>query len=180
MKLNLIYLLLFVLVCELFYSLSTHAMGMGAAGTDPEVVSQVDLSRYIGVWHEVAHSPNFFQRNCKNSTAEYQILSEGVISVFNTCQKFNGKVSTISGTAKVVDEAVPAKLKVRFSFYQKGDYWITDLDENYQWAVVSSPGKKFTFILARTAPLANEVKDKIIANLKTKGFDTDSFVFDQY
>lgn len=136
---------------------ATFAMGRGHL-PDPEVVSEVDLNRYVGKWFEVARSPNFFQRKCVSSTAEYEILSEGRVSVYNTCYKANGSTTDINGVATVVDPAVPAKLKVRFNFIAKGDYWITELDPNYEWAVVSSPGKKFTFILSRVArqPLYSE------------------------
>ncbi len=156
------------------------AMGRGHALPDPEVVSQVDLDQYAGKWFEVAHSPNFFQRKCVSSTAEYQLLAPGKVSVYNTCFKANGSTSDIRGIAEVVDPAIPSKLKVRFNLFAKGDYWVTELDPNYQWAAVSSPGKKFTFILSRNAPIASDVLNQIIETLKSKGFDTDSFIFDRY
>lgn len=169
-----------VLCMTAFFSSTAMAMSRGHRLPDPDVVAQVDLDRYVGKWFEVAHSPNFFQRKCVSSTAEYSVLTPGQISVYNTCYKANGSTSDISGVATVVDPSVPAKLRVRFSFFQKGDYWITELDPDYQWAVVSSPGKRFTFILSRTAPLARETLEQILTTLKSKGFETESLVFDEY
>ncbi len=94
--------------------------------------------------------------------------------------KFNGRQSTISGFATVSDSAVPSKLRVRFNWFARGDYWITELDPNYQWAVVSSPGKKFNFILSRVAPMPESLKQDVLKTLKDKGFDTDNLIFDQY
>lgn len=148
--------------------------------SDPEVVESVDLQRYSGVWHEIAHQKNFFQRGCVRSMAEYAVLSDTEISVKNTCTKENGKTRDIDGVATVTDTQVPAKLKVKFDFFRRGDYWIIDLDSNYQWAVVSAPKKKSLFILSRTAPMDSYFQQQLIQKLKDKGFKTDDLVFDQY
>lgn len=151
-----------------------------ATDSDPQVVSEVDLNRYSGTWYDIAHSPNFFQRNCVRSKAEYAVTSATSISVKNTCYKENGATSDIEGTAKIVDASQPAKLKVRFNFFARGDYWIIDLDPNYQWSVVSGPQKKSLFILSRQTPMAPETLEKILNSLKEKGFRTDEFVFGRY
>ncbi len=151
-----------------------------AEPSDPEVVSAVDFNRYAGFWYEIAHAPNFFQRGCVRSTAEYAVLTPLSVSVKNTCFKADGSSSDIEGTATVVDPAVPAKLKVRFNIFAKGDYWIVDLDPNYQWAVVSGPKKKSLFILSRQGPMDAQVLKGIIDRLKLKGFNTDELIYDQY
>lgn len=148
--------------------------------TDPKVISSVDLNRYAGFWHEIAHAPNFFQRKCIRSTAEYAVTSPTTISVKNICYKEHGNTSDIEGIATVVDVAEPAKLKVRFNFFARGDYWIVDLDPNYQWAVVSGPSKKSLFILSRQAPMEASVLTNILTNLKQKGFNTEELIFDKY
>jgi apolipoprotein D and lipocalin family protein len=147
---------------------------------DPEVVAAVDLQQYSGLWYEIAHSPNFFQKDCVRSTAEYKVLDAQKVSVKNVCFKADGDTSDISGKAKVVNPEVPAKLKVRFNWFARGDYWIVDLDPDYQWAVVSGPKKKNTFILARQAPMEPDLLNKILNSLKARGFDTDSLIFDKY
>ncbi len=179
-------ILLNVLFGILLFGGSDFSFGMGLKrgndSSDPEAVSSVDLNQYQGRWYDIAHSPNFFQKPCLHSTAEYKIIDANSISVFNTCYKKSGRVSTISGKASVVNPASPAKLRVVFSVFgkPKGDYWITELDPNYQWAVVSGPGKKDTFLLSRVAPLPDALKTEIITQLKKKGYPTDQFIYDQY
>ena len=151
----------------------------GVKESDPQVVDFVDLQKYQGFWYEIAHSPNFFQRSCLRSTAEYAIISPDTVSVHNVCYKENGSTSDISGEAKVTDPSVPAKLKVRFNIFAKGDYWIIDLDPTYQWAVVSAPQKKSLFILARQQRLDRPVLEGILLSLKNKGFDINKLVFDK-
>jgi len=148
--------------------------------SDPDVVSEVDFTRYAGLWYEVAHAPNFFQRDCQRSTAEYQVLTPDSVSVKNICYKADGNTRDIEGVAKVLDPAVPAKLKVEFNSFAKGDYWIVDLEPNYAWAVVSAPKKKSLFILARQVPMDKTLLDQIIASLKARNFNTDELIYDQY
>ncbi len=147
---------------------------------DPKVVETVDLNRYAGKWSEIAHSPNSFQMDCKRSTAEYTVLSDSTASVYNVCYLADGTTRDISGVASVTDRATPAKLKVDFGMGPAGDYWIIALDSEYKWAVVSGPEKKSLFILARMAPMDKILLGDILQDLKSKGFDIDSLIFDKY
>lgn len=147
---------------------------------DPAVVSTVDLEKYMGLWYEIAHSPNFFQRNCVRSTAEYTLNDDGSVRVYNVCTKADGSTSDIEGVATVNDPSEPAKLTVDFGLFRKGDYWIIDLAPDYQWAVVSGPKKESLFILSRTAPMDPALLQEILDRLAAQGFKVDEFVFDQY
>jgi apolipoprotein D and lipocalin family protein len=151
-----------------------------AKAKDPATVASVDVARYMGLWNEIAHSPNFFQKGCERSTAEYGLLETGRVSVHNVCYKANGKTSDIKGEAFAPNANEPAKLKVDFGFPFLGDYWIVRLEPNYQWAVVSGPGKKSIFILARQAPMEPKLLADILADLETDGFDVKSLIFGKY
>lgn len=150
------------------------------AGTDPVVVPTVDFSRYSGLWYEIGHSPNFFQRFCERSTAEYAVVSATQVSVLNTCYRGNAVFSTINGVATVTNPREPAKLIVDFGWFRKGAYWIIALDKDYQWAVVSGPKKSSLFILARTAPMDRRLLASILKELAAQGFDTNNIVWDKY
>ncbi len=154
--------------------------GFGSDSNDPDVVSQVDLNRYMGQWKEIAHNPNFFQNGCIRSMAEYAVLSANEVSVHNTCVKEGGGSGDIQGVATIVDPSQPAKLVVKFNLFARGDYWIIDLDQNYQWAVVSAPQKKSLFILSRQAPMDEKLLQNILTSLKLRGFNTDDLIFDHY
>ena len=168
-------------LCPLMLNLVLGSFAFAGDQPNPEVVTQVDLNRYSGLWYDIAHSPNFFQRRCKQSTAQYEVLNSSQISVFNTCYHANGKVKTISGTASILSQDEPAKLRVVFNtlFKPKGAYWIVALDPNYQWAVVSGPKKRYNFILSRTFPMEKGTLYSILENLKGRGFNTENFVFDE-
>lgn len=179
LKIKNIFALFGLIISQALFSNNSHAFSFNNK-PDPEVVKSVDISRYVGTWFEIAHAPNFFQRGCERSTAEYQIIDEANISVHNVCYHSDNSTSDISGTATIVDPAEPAKLKVRFNFFARGDYWITELDPNYQWAVVSAPAKKSLFILSRQAPMDKLLLQQILNTLESKGFDTTDLIYDKY
>ena len=50
-------------------------------------VSIVNLSRYLGLWYEIATIDHSFQKDCVASTADYSLKPDGYIKVVNTCRK---------------------------------------------------------------------------------------------
>jgi apolipoprotein D and lipocalin family protein len=144
-------------------------------------VNQVDLNKYTGLWYEIAKIPNSFQDQCAyGTTAEYKLLEDGDIMVTNKCFKKNDEEDVAEGLAKVVDKKTNSKLEVSFfsilgfrPFW--GDYWIIGLDDNYQWAVVGSPNRKYGWILSRTPRLADETLNKIFDLLKNQYYNPDEF-----
>ena len=137
------------------------------------VVESVDLQRYLGNWYEIASYPAWFQKGCTGSTAEYTLMPDGRIQVINRCRKksLDGPLKESKGKAEVVDLATNAKLKVWFFWPFKGNYWIIELDDDYRWAVVGEPGRKYLWILSRTPVMDETVYEGILSRLPQKGYD---------
>jgi apolipoprotein D and lipocalin family protein len=146
--------------------------------SDLQAVPNVDLKKYAGKWYDVASFPQRFQKGCHRTTAEYSLSEKGFVIVENRCNKgsLDGKQSYIKGKAFVVPGTGNAKLKVQFFWPFKGDYWIIDLAEDYSYAVVSEPGKKYLWILSRTPVMDEKVFTGITNRLKDKGFDLSKLV----
>jgi apolipoprotein D and lipocalin family protein len=145
------------------------------------IVDKVDLNRYAGLWYQFAYFPNNFQpKDAKLTTAEYILHPKGYVTVINTAYKdYAGKdiKSNIKGKAFIADKKTNAKLKVQFFWPFKGDYWITLLDkENYQWAVVSDPSRKFLWILTRKATLDKQIYQSLVQQIADKQIDTGRIV----
>jgi apolipoprotein D and lipocalin family protein len=147
----------------------------------PTRVPQVDLERYVGLWYEIARIPNRFQDRCVwGVTAEYGLRDDGRIDVVNRCYQKGGELDEAKGLARVEDKETNSLLKVSFFSILGwrpvwGDYWIIDLAEDYSYAVVCSPDRKYGWILARTRELPAEVLDGLYARLRQQGFDEDLF-----
>lgn len=147
----------------------------------PTRVAHVDLQRYVGLWHEIARIPNRFQDQCLwGVTAEYDMRPDGRLDVINRCYKKDGSLDEAKGLARVEDKETNSLLKVSFfSIFGWrpvwGDYWIIDLADDYSYAVVCSPDRKYGWILARESRLADDVLAGIYARLRRQGFDTEVF-----
>jgi apolipoprotein D and lipocalin family protein len=138
-----------------------------------QVVPKVDINKYLGKWYEIASLPVSQQKGCYCTTAEYSIIDSTTIKVLNKCRKdsINGKYDEAEGKAFVVEGSNNAKLKVQFFWPFRGDYWIIDLDENYQYAVVGVPSRKYFWILSRTPKMDEELLNLLLTRVKEKGFD---------
>ena len=139
-----------------------------------ETVDFVDLNRYVGQWYEIARYRHKFQEGCVGSRATYSLRDDGRITVINECfdGSFSGRLRTAKGKAWVVDKETNARLKVSFFWPFAGDYWIIDLGENYDYAVVGHPTRKYLWILSRTSKLAESIYNNILMRLEKQGYDT--------
>ncbi len=138
-----------------------------------QTVPYVDLKKYAGKWYEIASFPQRFQKGCYCTTAEYTPTDKGDVIVENRCNKdsINGKQSYIKGKAFVVENSGNAKLKVQFFWPFRGKYWIIELADDYSYAVVGHPNRKYLWILSRTPSINDTTYQQIISRLKEKGFD---------
>ena len=100
------------------------------------------------------------------------------MDVLNECRidRLDGPEKTARGTARVVDRATKAKLKVTFFRPFYGDYWIIDLGEDYGYAVVGHPGRKYLWILSRKPAMDDVLYGRLLETLSTKGYDVSRLV----
>jgi apolipoprotein D and lipocalin family protein len=138
------------------------------------VVQRVDLTRYAGTWYEIAKYPNRFQKGCVATSATYTLLPSGrAIEVVNRCRRdsLDGPFRSVTGKARVVDEETNARLKVTFFWPFSGDYWIIDLGDEYEYAVVATPNRKYLWILSRTPAMDDNVYERIRKKVSEQHFD---------
>jgi apolipoprotein D and lipocalin family protein len=144
------------------------------------VVPGVDLSRYMGTWHEIARLPFRFQAKCAGDvTATYTLQDDGNVLVVNRCRLQNGEINEAKGLARRASKDGPAgKLKVRFAPawlsalpFVWGDYWITVLAPDYSYVAVGEPGRKYLWILSRTPSMDEATLQHILGQVKENGYD---------
>jgi len=134
-------------------------------------VERVDLDRYVGRWYEIAAFPMFFQRRCLGDvTAEYALRPDGVISLVNRCRTKDG-FAEAAGRAWAVEGTGNSQLEVSFFRPFRSDYWIIGLDDDYRWAVVGNPNRKYLWVLSRTPRLPKEQLDRALRSAGNQGFD---------
>ena len=68
-------------------------------------------------------------------------------------------------------EGTAAKLRIDVGgFY--GDYWILEVGEHYEYAVVGVPSRDYLWILSRTPTMDKPALDGILTRTREKKFDT--------
>ena len=145
---------------------------------DLPTVEKVDIQKYRGVWYEIARLPNSFEKGLECVTATYTLKDNGKIGVLNKghfTEKENVS-KTAKGTAWVPDEEYPGRLKVTFFWPFSGNYYIMALDEDYQYALVGDPSRKYLWILSRTKTLDEAIYSKLMDHAKKNGFPIDQVI----
>ena len=139
-----------------------------------QVVSRVDINKYLGRWYEIARYPNWFQKNCYAVTADYELAEDGFsIKVINRCRNrhLNGEMREALGKAHIVDTSTNAKLKVTFHWPFYGNYWIIDLGNDYEYSVVSEPKRQYLWILSRKPTMGALKYNRLVESLAERNFD---------
>jgi len=144
-----------------------------------KTIASLDVPRYLGTWYEIAKFPNWFQKKCiSNTKAVYTAKPDGNLRVLNSCKTENGETSEAEGLARQIGAKDSPKLEVRFapewlSFLPLvwGDYWVIDLDPQYQLAAVSDPSREYLWVLSRTPQLDPKVYADLLQRLQQQHFD---------
>ncbi len=113
---------------------------------DKTVVKNLDIQRYLGTWYEIARYDHSFERGLVGVTADYSMRDDGKIKVINSGYKnsLDGEFSKAIGKAIIPKpEKEPAKLKVSFFMFFYADYFVLELDKDYQWDVIGSSSDKY-------------------------------------
>ena len=135
------------------------------------------MVKYLGTWYEIARYEHFFEKDCKNVTANYSMLDVDTIKVINRCTKIQtNEKKEVFGRAYATD-FTNSKLKVSFFRPFYGDYWVLILDEKYDYVVVGTPSREYLWILSRTSNLDEKIKKEILQKLPTLGFDTSKLIW---
>lgn len=143
---------------------------------DNRTIQTLDLPRYMGRWYEIARYDNRFEKGMTHVTATYTRLSNSKIRVKNEGYRKKTHNKAI-GRAKQPDPDAPGKLKVSFFLWFYSDYYILELDTDYNYVVVGSSTDKYLWILSREKNLPNTILDKLLYHLRERGYDTNKLIF---
>ena len=75
-----------------------------------------------------------------------------------------------------MDQAIKSKWEVQFIWPFTLDYWVIDLEEDYNYAVIGEPDKESFWILSRKPIIEKNILTKIIEKTKLKGYDLSNLI----
>jgi apolipoprotein D and lipocalin family protein len=153
--------------------------GVGLAGCTTEhpplrTVPHVDLSRYLGNWYVIANIPYSLEKGKVASYDTYAMRDDGRMDNTFTFRKdsLDAPEKSWHGVAWVVNHESNAEWHVRFIWPLYSTYLVRELDPQYQWAVVGTPGHKLLWILCRQRQMDDATYADILKLIAAQGYDT--------
>lgn len=146
---------------------------------DNSTITSLDMNRYLGQWYEIARYDHSFERGLVGCMAEYSLRDDGKIKVLNSghLNTLDGPYKESTGKAKQRKNGTAGQLQVSFFGPFYGDYDILELAPDYSYSVVGSSSPKYLWILSRTPHMSAATKDKILRNLRLRGYDTSKLIW---
>ncbi|WP_114941512.1 lipocalin family protein [Mucilaginibacter endophyticus] len=136
------------------------------------VVDPFDKERYLGKWNEVARLPNLIEKDLHDLTEEYSLNEDGTIKVVT--RAFNpvkNKAVEATGTIKFKSSQTRGQLEVAYFLPIYLDYNILDIDDDYQYALVSGRGLDYLWLLSRESSMPEEMKQRFLQKAMSLGFE---------
>jgi len=158
-------------------SLGCLAVLLGGCATAPpptRTVDHVDLNRYLGKWYVIANIPYVLEKGKVASFDTYSMRPDGRMNNIFTFRKksLTAPEKSWHGVAWVVNRESNAEWRVRFLWPFYSTYLVLELDAQYRWAVVATPGHKLLWVLARAPQLDETTYAEILQRIAAQGYDT--------
>ena len=145
---------------------------------NPPVVQNFDVDNYLGNWYEIARLPNRFEKNLTHVTATYSQAQKSKIIVLNKGYHTKKKKwKEAEGKARFASRKDVGHLKVSFFGPFYADYFVLDIDQNYQYALVGGNSPHYLWILARNPELEQTILDRLIKKAQSLGYKTEDLIF---
>lgn len=150
---------------------------------DVTSVETLDLPRYLGLWFEVGRLPlRFEDDDASDVTAEYSLADDGTVRVDNRCLDAEGQPTQAIGQG-IPDDEHPGRLAVtflpeglRWIPFTKADYWVLRIDDEYKYALVGTPDRRYLWLLSREHQVPDAVESSYLETARGMGFDLDEWI----
>lgn len=133
----------------------------------------VDLARYMGRWHVIAHIPYLAENGKVGTYVEYVPRADGKIDDYYYFRKrnFAADIQRWEGYGWVIPGTGNAVWKTRFVWPLTVDYVILEVDPDYRWALVGHPKRTLAWVFHREPQIDPGLYADLLGRLKGHGFD---------
>ncbi|MET0293670.1 MAG: lipocalin family protein [Phenylobacterium sp.] len=149
-----------------------------ALAAAPQPTNKVEIGKMAGRWYEIARFYNARQKDCFAAAADWVRAGEG-FNVTNICRKgaVTGPAKTMRASAKVVDPATNAKIKMTFMGLVAQEYWILDRAPDQSWFILATPGGNYVWLFSRQADMPAAARAAAVSRIRQLGYDTGKLLF---
>lgn len=163
----------------------TGALSVSMATPHPALASmkavpRLDLSRFLGRWHEIARLPSPRQ----------QPTDRGITLTFSECNAAGMRMERLSQPSEGAQRTQVAMARRRYPVEEPGqfqctssprwlrwwsgawaDLWILALAPDYQWMMLGDPERNGLWLLAREPTMERNVLEMLKARARGLGYD---------
>lgn len=144
-----------------------------AVDTPPvATTAPVDLPRFMGQWHVIAHVPYFGERGHVASSDTYTLKDNGDIAVHYTYRTgFNQPVKTLDSRATVKDGTGNHDWTTWFFGVIPTKFRILETAPDGSWALIGYPGRDLAWVFARQPVMDATLYDDLVRRMRGHGVD---------
>ena len=137
----------------------------------------IDLPRFMGAWHVIAHVPYFGERGHVASRDEYQLRADGKIAVHYVYQQgFSEPVKTLDSKATIKAGTGDREWTTWFFGVIPTKYRILEVAPDYSWALIDYPGRDLAWMFSRTPDMPAAQYAELSAKMQSHGVDTGKLI----
>lgn len=143
----------------------------------PDQSHAIDLPRFMGPWHVIAHVPYFGERGHVASRDEYTLRPDGRIGVHYVYQEgFGQPVKTLDSKATVKADSGNRRWTTWFFGVIPTKFRILETAPDYSWALIDYPGRDLAWVFARSADMDDSQYTELVRRMRAHGVDTTKLV----
>ncbi len=153
-------------------ALMVSCASTGAGPTVLRSEARVDLERFMGAWYVIANIPYWPERGKVASRDEYRLRDDGRIeNVYVFRPDFASPVRRWSGVSRVLPGSHGAHWRVRFVWPFEADLLILEVAEDYSWALLGHPRRRYAWIFGREPSMDSVEYQRLRARFAAHGYD---------
>ena len=135
-------------------------------------VASLDIPRYMGAWHVIAHIPPFLVKDPYNAVESYAQGEGNRIEVLYTYNEggFDGEQHSMTPTAFTNVGDKEGEWAIRFLWPFKSDYRIAYVDSNYRTTIVARQKRDYVWIMAREPIIEESAYRDLVERVVAMGY----------
>jgi apolipoprotein D and lipocalin family protein len=140
-------------------------------------VPNLDLTRFMTSWYQVAAFPVRAQKHCLSNLLVLYALGDkqNSFQVVTSCQIKDDNPDYWNASGKL-DPTGSGRLRLRRLLIFHTGYWVIATGPSYEWALVGNPNHHSLWVLSKSPTLAPTVLTQIEAAATAAGFKTAKLV----
>lgn len=135
-------------------------------------VADLDLQRFMGDWHVIAHIPSWPERKATNALESYRLSANGTVETkFTFIREGETETRTLTATGFPDSASNDAVWGMQFLWPIKADYRVAYVDDDYTLTIVARNKRDYLWIMARDPVIPDTTLNDLIQRSQELGYD---------